>query len=161
MENKTKLLNITSITSPNVPDHRPQNCTTLEHFVHSTTYFLEICSAKTKCHNVGGQDAITLKLRNVNTQAFLVTALSWSGVPMKNGLVSKDSHCKEVSFLGSLIGHTTRLGVNRLTAEISGLMDWFGKSGMKLTDWLGADPAFGHAPKWHCSRSSTGLGFEC
>lgn len=53
----------------------------------------EICSAKTKCHNVGGQDAITLKLRNVDTQAFLDTALSWSGVPMKNGLVSKDSLC--------------------------------------------------------------------
>lgn len=63
------------------------------------------------------------------------------------------------AFLGSLIGHTTR-GVNRSIAEISAIMGWFGESGAKLTDWLGADPAFGRAPKWHCSRSSIGLVFE-
>lgn len=69
---------------------------------------------------------------------------------------------RKLTFLGSLIGHTTLgLGVNRLTAEISGLTDWFGRSRLKLTDWLGAGPAFGRAPKWHCSRSSTGPGFEC
>lgn len=48
-----------------------------------------------------------------------------------------------------------------LTVEISGLIDWFGKLGQRLTDWSGAGPAFGHAPKWRCSRSSTGPGFEC
>lgn len=61
-------------------------------------------------------------------------------------------------FLGSLIGHTTH-GVNRSIAEISAIMGWFGESGAKLTDWLGADPAFGRAPEWHCSRSSIGLVF--
>lgn len=40
-------------------------------------------------------------------------------------------------------------------------MDWFERSGLKLTDWLGGGPAFGRAPGWHCSRSSTGPGFEC
>lgn len=32
---------------------------------------------------------------------------------------------------------------------------------LKLTDWLGAGPAFGRAPKWRCSRSSIGPAFGC
>lgn len=95
-------------------------------------------------------------------KTFLVTVLSWSGLQMENGIVcNRQLQCGSLSFLGSLIGHTTQLGVYRSTAEISGFMDWFGKSGLKLTDWSGAGPAVGRAPKWHCSRSSTGPGFEC
>lgn len=60
-------MNIISITSPNVPDQRPQNCTyksslfTLPH-----TYVQQ----ETKCHIVGSENVITLKHHNVNTQAF-------------------------------------------------------------------------------------------
>lgn len=36
-----------------------------------------------------------------------------------------------------------------------------GELRLKLTDWLGAGPAVGRAPKWRCSRSSIGPAFGC
>lgn len=45
-------------------------------------------------------------------------------LPVKNGLVSKDSFSNDVIFLVSLIGHTTLLGVNRVTVEIWTELAW-------------------------------------
>lgn len=138
-----------------MPEHARQNRTTLEQVVHSNTY-VRICSAETKCHIVGSQNVITLK-HHVNNQGNFFLTPSCLGLPIKSDLDSKDRICEFCYFLG-LIGRTPWLGVNRMTAEVAGLMDrFFGK----LTDWLGAGPVFGRTLKWHCSRSSTDPGFEC
>lgn len=63
-------MNIILVTSPNVPDYRPQNCTTREQLLHATTYFLRYVLQETKCHIVGSENIVTLKHCNVNTRAF-------------------------------------------------------------------------------------------
>lgn len=60
--------------------------------------------------------------------------------------------------LGSLVGefHVRHLYLKSMVKS-----DLEREWRLKLTDWLGAGPAVGRAPKWRCSRSSIGPAFEC
>lgn len=97
-------MNITSIASPNVPDHSHNK--TAQHWSSLSTLpciFWDMFSRK---------ENVTLLAARMSTQAFYRHYL-----PKKKGLVSF-----LVTFLDSLIGHTTQLRVNRSAVELS----WIG-----------------------------------
>lgn len=97
-------MNITSITSLNVPDHSHNK--TAQHWsswFQSTMYFLRYVQQKRKCHIVGSQ--------NVNTEAFFyrhcLGSLS-ANKKKKRPSFTRQNLRGSLLFLYSLIGHTTR-----------------------------------------------------
>lgn len=126
-------MNITSITSPNVPDH--SHSKTAQHW--SSLFSLP----QIFWHTFSRKEIITL-LAAVSTKVFYRDCL------------------------GSLSANKERPSFTRQNlwgSYFPGFTNWSHNtaSWLELTDWLVAGPVFGHAPKWHCSRNSIGLGFEC